>query len=50
MMNFILIGLSISVVLLGLCLWETIRQVRELNLWKKVVIELCKASMESQDA
>ena len=50
MVNFILIGLSISVVLLGLVLCETIRQVRELNLWKKEITELCKASMESQDA
>lgn len=50
MNTFSLIVVVAGYLILGLCLIETIRQVRELNHWKKDVTELCKASVESEDA
>lgn len=47
--GFSLFVIIAGYVVLGLCLIETIRQVRELNHWKKDVTELCKASVESED-
>ena len=48
-------GFSLFVIIagyaaLGLCLIVTIREVRSLNLWKKEITELCKASVPSEDA
>lgn len=39
----------VGYLILGVCMIETIKQVRALNHWKKEITELCRASVESQD-
>lgn len=48
--TFSMIVILAGYLALGLCLIETIKQVRELNHWKKEITELCKASVPSEDA